>query len=133
KNGYHACLLSLAVLKGASEKALIDHCREVSRELPLIGFYLQKSVGGPELSYSFWRRFFAIKNVLGAKIAPFNRYQTLDVVRALAASGREKEITLYTGNDDNIVPDLLTQYAVKVSGKTKTLRIRGGLLGHWAV
>lgn len=131
--GYHAALLSLAALKGTGEKALVAHCRKVSGEIPLIGFYLQKSVGGPVLSYDFWRRFFDIPNVLGAKIAPFDRYQTLDVVRALAASGREREITLYTGNDDNIVPDLLTAYRVKAGGRTKTIRIKGGLLGHWAV
>jgi hypothetical protein len=131
--GYQACLLSLAALKGRSVEALAAHCGEVARTMPLVGFYLQAAVGGPELPYGFWRRFFEIKNVVGVKIAPFNRYQTMEVLRALADSGREQEIALYTGNDDSIVADLLTPFRFAVGKKTKTLRIRGGLLGHWAV
>lgn len=127
--GYDAGLLSLAALRTASDNELLAHCRQVAAELPLIGFYLQPAVGGRLLSYEFWRAFFAIENVIAVKIAPFNRYQTLDVVRALADSGREREIALYTGNDDNIVADLLTEF--RVSGKR--LHFAGGLLGHWAV
>jgi hypothetical protein len=129
KLGYHAALLSLAALKDADENALIRHCRAVSEIIPLVGFYLQPAVGGRVLSYSFWRRFLEIDNVVAIKIAPFNRYQTLDVVRALAESGRN-DVSLYTGNDDNIVLDLLTPFRF---GKDKELRIVGGLLGHWAV
>lgn len=124
--GFHAGLLSLAALSEASVEEMLAHCREVSEIIPLIGFYLQPSVGGRILPYSFWRKFMEIPNVVGIKMAPFNRYQTLDVVRALAESGRE-DITLYTGNDDNIVVDLLTEYRVS----DKCLRIKGGLLGHW--
>ena len=127
--GYDAGLLSLAALRTASDDELIAHCRRVAAELPLIGFYLQPAVGGRLLCYEFWRAFFAIENVVAVKIAPFNRYQTLDVVRALADSGRENDIALYTGNDDNIVADLLTEF--RVSGKR--LHFAGGLLGHWAV
>jgi dihydrodipicolinate synthase/N-acetylneuraminate lyase len=96
-----------------------------------MGFYLQPAVGGRVLSYKFWRRFVAIENVVAIKIAPFNRYHTLDVVRAVAESGRE--ISLYTGNDDNIVMDLLTPHVFSINGKQKEFRIVGGLLGHWAV
>jgi hypothetical protein len=99
--------------------------------LPVIGFYLQPSVGGRQLSYQFWRKFAEIKNVVAIKIAPFNRYQTLDVVRAVAESGRE--VALYTGNDDNIVLDLVTPYVFHHNGKAQEHRIVGGLLGHWAV
>ena len=127
--GYDAGLLSLAALNKSPDQELIYHCRRIAEIIPLIGFYLQPAVGGRLLSYEFWREFFAIENVAAVKIAPFNRYQTLDVVRALADSGREKEIALYTGNDDNIVADLLTEF--RVSGKR--LRFAGGLLGHWAV
>lgn len=127
--GYDAGLLSLAALNKSSNQELIEHCRRIAEIIPLIGFYLQPAVGGRLLSYEFWREFFAIENVVAVKIAPFNRYQTLDVVRALADSGREQDIALYTGNDDNIVADLLTEFRVS----NKRLHFAGGLLGHWAV
>jgi dihydrodipicolinate synthase/N-acetylneuraminate lyase len=103
--------------------------REVARIIPVFGFYLQPSVGGRLLPYEFWRGFAEIENVVAIKIAPFNRYQTLDVVRAVAESGRAGEIALYTGNDDNIVADLISTWRF---GDAR-LRIVGGLLGHWAV
>lgn len=130
--GYHCGLLSLAALGDADDDSLIGHCREVAREIPLFGFYLQPKVGGRELSVAFWRRFVEIPNVIGVKIAPFDRYRTLDVVRAVAEVGREREIALYTGNDDSIVIDLLTPFSVITRGKNVTVRIVGGLLGHWA-
>jgi dihydrodipicolinate synthase/N-acetylneuraminate lyase len=126
--GYDAGLLSLAALREAGDDALLAHCRAVAEIVPVIGFYLQPSVGGRVLPYSFWRQFAEIANVVAIKIAPFNRYRTLDVVRAVVAAGRD-DIALYTGNDDNIVLDLLTPY--RFDGKER--RIAGGLLGHWAV
>jgi dihydrodipicolinate synthase/N-acetylneuraminate lyase len=132
KLGYHAGLLSLGALKAASEEELLAHCREVARTIPLFGFYLQPAVGGRALSYRFWRRFVELENVVAIKMAPFNRYQTLDVVRAVAEAGREN-IALYTGNDDNIVLDLLTPFRFQHEGKDLQRRIAGGLLGHWAV
>lgn len=128
---YHTGLLSLAAVKGLDDDALITHCKEIASILPIMGFYLQPAVGGPVLSYNFWRQFAEIENVVAIKIAPFNRYHTLDVVRAVAESRRE--IALYTGNDDNIVMDLLTPYSFQVNGKQREFRIVGGLLGHWAV
>ena len=125
--GFDACLLSLAAMKDDSIDALLDHCRAVAQVMPLIGFYLQPSVGGRILPYEFWRRFAEIDNVLAIKMAPFNRYCTFDVVRAVAESGRD-DITLYTGNDDNLLVDLLTEY--EIGGRK--LRIKGGLLGHWS-
>lgn len=127
--GYDCGLLSLAALREASNAELIEHSRRVAEVLPLFGFYLQPAVGGRLLDYHFWREFLEIENVAGIKVAPFNRYQTLDVVRALAASGRHNEVALYTGNDDNIVVDLLAEF--RVAGAT--VRFAGGLLGHWAV
>jgi dihydrodipicolinate synthase/N-acetylneuraminate lyase len=129
--GYSAGLLSLAALKDSDEEALVAHCRKVAEVIPLVGFYLQPAVGGRILSYKFWRRFAEIENVVAIKIAPFNRYQTLDVIRAVAESGRD--IALYTGNDDNIAMDLLTPYVFQVNGRAREYRIVGGLLGHWAV
>jgi len=126
--GYHAGLLSLAALKAASDEELIAHCHRVAHEIPLLGFYLQVAAGGRPLSYDFWRRFAEIPNVIAIKIAAFNRYQTFDVIRAVAAAGRAAEIALYTGNDDSIIIDLLTGYAIGAH----RLRIVGGLLGHWA-
>lgn len=131
--GYHAALLGLAALKGKSNAELIAHCKAVAEVIPLIGFYLQPSVGGGLLDFEFWREFARIPNVVAIKIAPFDRYQTIDVMRGVAASGRAHEIALYTGNDDNIVADLLTEYAFPIEGETVKLRITGGLLGHWAV
>jgi len=128
---YSAGLLSLAALKDADEDALIAHSQRVAQVLPIMGFYLQPPVGGRILSYRFWRKFTEIENVVAIKIAPFDRYQTLGVVRAVAESGRE--IALYTGNDDNIVLDLVTPYVFRLNGKTIERRIVGGLLGHWAV
>ena len=125
--GFDACLLSLAAMKDDSVDALLDHCRAVAQVMPLIGFYLQPGVGGRILPYEFWRRFAEIDNVLAIKMAPFNRYCTFDVVRAVAESGRG-DITLYTGNDDNLLVDLLTEY--EIGGRK--LRIKGGLLGHWS-
>ncbi len=125
--GYDCVLLSLKAMAGAGREALIAHVYAVAEVLPVFGFYLQPTLGGPVLDYAFWRDFAAIPNVVGVKIAPFNRYQTLDVVRGLADSGRGGEIALYTGNDDTIVMDLLTRFPYD------GLRITGGLLGHWAV
>ena len=130
--GYQAGLLSLGGMKEASEEELISHCRVVASAIPIVGFYLQPAAGGRALPYSFWRRFTEIENVVAIKIAPFNRYQTIDVVRAVAESGRQ-DIALYTGNDDNIVADLLTTYRFDVNGKNVERRFAGGLLGHWAV
>ena len=130
--GYHAGLLSLAAMKDASDVQLINHCKAVAEVIPVIGFYLQPSVGGRVLPYSFWRRFVEIENVVAIKMAPFNRYQTIDVVRAVAEAGRD-DIALYTGNDDNIVMDFLTPYRFQVGEKKVTRRIVGGLLGHWSV
>jgi dihydrodipicolinate synthase/N-acetylneuraminate lyase len=131
--GYHAGLLSLAAMKGTSEDDLIAHCRAVANEIPLIGFYLQPAVGGILLPASFWRRFAAIENVIAVKIAPFNRYRTLDVVRGIVEAGAADRVTLYTGNDDHIVTDLLTPFTVVAGGRPTTIRIKGGLLGHWSV
>lgn len=126
--GYQAGLLSLGALRDEPEAALIAHCRAVAEVVPIIGFYLQPSVGGRVLSYSFWRKFAEIENVVAIKMAPFNRYQTLDVIRAVMEAGRD-DIALYTGNDDNIVADLVTPF--EFQGKQR--RIVGGLLGHWSV
>lgn len=130
--GYSAALLSLASLREASGDALLAHCREVAGILPLIGFYLQPAVGGRPLPYEFWRRFAEIEQVVAIKIAPFNRYQTLDVIRAVVDAGRD-DIALYTGNDDHIVGDLVTPYRIPTADSTVERRIVGGLLGHWAV
>ncbi|HWL54984.1 MAG TPA: dihydrodipicolinate synthase family protein [Chthoniobacteraceae bacterium] len=126
--GYEAGLLSLGAWKGEPETEILEHVRTVAKTIPVIGFYLQPSVGGRIFTHDFWRRFAEIENILAIKIAPFNRYQTIDVVRAVAASGRE-DIALYTGNDDTIVTDLLTPF--RFDGVTR--RIVGGLLGHWGV
>lgn len=131
--GYHAGLLSLSAFHDATVDEMIAHAKEIARIIPLFGFYLQPSVGGRLLSHEFWRRFVRIPNVIAVKVAPFNRYQTIDVVRAVAEEGREREIALYTGNDDTIISDLLTPFRYTISGSEKTLRIRGGLLGQWAV
>ena len=156
ETGFHTGLLSLAALKDDSDEQLVAHCQSVAREIPLFGFYLQPAAGGRLLSREFWRRFAEIPNVVAIKVAPFNRYQTLDVVRAVAEAGRTGDIALYTGNDDSIVVDLLTEFRVP-EANTETVipspadtlnkreshleiredaaasvRIAGGLLGHWA-
>ncbi len=126
--GYDAVLLSLGAWRDAPDEEILDHCRAVAEVLPLFGFYLQPSAGGRLLGYRFWRQFAEIPSVVAIKIAPFNRYQTLDVVRAVAEAGRQ-DIALYTGNDDNIVADLLARY--RFAGRE--WRFVGGLLGQWAV
>ena len=131
--GYHAGLLSLAAMKGASEDELVAHCRAVAAVLPVVGFYLQPAVGGIHLPASFWRRFAEIDNVVAIKMAPFHRYRTLDVIRGVAAAQAEERVTLYTGNDDHIVLDLLAPFTFMREGRPVTVRIRGGLLGHWSV
>lgn len=131
--GYHAGLLSLAALNGRPEDELIAHCEAVAQEIPLVGFYLQTAVGGPVLSSDFWRRFAAIPNVLAIKVAPFNRYRTLDVVRGVVAARAEERVFLYTGNDDHIVLDLALPFVAVRDGAAVTVRFRGGLLGHWSV
>ena len=133
KHGYHAVLLGLAAFDGAVNKEIIEHCKAISEIIPIVGFYLQPAVGGCKLDVDFWRDFAGIENVIGIKMAPFNRYQTFDVVRAVAESGRSEKIALYTGNDDNILVDLLSEYSIKVGGQVIKKRIVGGLLGHWAV
>lgn len=131
--GYHAALLSLAAFPDASNQTILAHCRALADIIPLIGFYLQPAVGGRVLDVHFWREFAKIENVRAIKIAPFNRYQTLDVVRGVMESGRADQIALYTGNDDNILVDLLTEYKLPVGSGMLSKRIVGGLLGHWAV
>lgn len=126
--GYHAGLLSLAAWREVNEKQLVAHCLAVADVIPVVGFYLQPAAGGRLLPYSFWREFVEIENVVAIKIAPFNRYQTINVVRAVVEAGRD-DIAIYTGNDDNIVVDLLTPY--RFNGRER--RIVGGLLGHWSV
>jgi dihydrodipicolinate synthase/N-acetylneuraminate lyase len=132
-HGYHAGLLSLAAMKGASIDELIEHCAAVARVVPLVGFYLQTAVGGIALPAEFWRRFASIDNVVAIKMAPFDRYRTLDVVRGVVAARAEDRVTLYTGNDDHIVLDLLAPFTVRRDDEPVTVRIRGGLLGHWSV
>ena len=130
--GYDAGLLSLGDWRTEGEEELLEHCRIIGETIPLFGFYLQPAVGGRVLSYRFWREFAEIPSVWAIKIAPFNRYQTIDVIRAVVESGRD-DIALYTGNDDNIVADLLTPFPVHVGGATVVRWIDGGLLGQWAV
>ncbi len=132
--GYHAALLSLAALGRADTDALIRHCRAVGAVLPLFGFYLQPAVGGRVLDIDFWRRFFEIESVVAVKIAPFNRYQTLDVLRAAAEVGRTQDVAFYTGNDDHIIADLLSPAVFPgPDGKKAVIHFSGGLLGQWAV
>jgi dihydrodipicolinate synthase/N-acetylneuraminate lyase len=127
--GYHAALLSLGALREAGTAELLAHVRAVAAVMPVFGFYLQPAVGGRILPYEFWRGFAEIDNVVAVKMAPFNRYQTLDVIRGIAEAGRADSIALYTGNDDTIVADLMTPFTFGGA----ELRIAGGLLGHWAV
>ncbi len=131
--GYDAVLLSPGGMHDLTEAEMIERTKAVAAEMPVIGFYLQPSVGGRVFSYSYWEQICEIPNVVAIKCAPFNRYLTHDVVRACALSSRADEITLYTGNDDNIVCDLLTEYKFAKNGKTVTKRFMGGLLGHWCV
>jgi dihydrodipicolinate synthase/N-acetylneuraminate lyase len=130
--GYHCGLLSLGAWREASDREILAHCRHVAETIPLFGFYLQPAVGGRRLSFSFWREFAEISNVVAIKVAPFDRYATLDVIRAVAEAGRD-DIALYTGNDDAIVPDLLTDVPVTTGGREHTRHCVGGLLGQWAV
>ena len=131
--GYSAAMLSLAPMAGASVETLIEHCSAVAQEMPLVGFYLQEAVGGPRLPAAFWRLFAQIDNVVAIKIAPFNRYRTLDVMRGVIEACAEDRVTLYTGNDDHIVLDLATPFALRRGEEDVTLTIKGGLLGHWSV
>lgn len=147
--GYHAGLLSLAAMEGACEDELIEHCAAVAARIPVVGFYLQPAVGGIVLPASFWHRFAQIDNVVAIKLAPFNRYRTLDVIRGVAEAGAQDRITLLTGNDDHIVLDLLTPYpsgsksakrdshpgpgSSSATRDSQTINIKGGLLGHWCV
>ncbi len=130
---YNVGLLGLKAFKNDDNETIIEHCKKVAEVIPIVGFYLQTAVGGRRLNADFWREFAKIKNVVAIKMAPFNRYHTIDVIRGVAESGRADEITLYTGNDDNIIADLLTEYEFCCNDKIIKLRISGGLLGHWAV
>jgi dihydrodipicolinate synthase/N-acetylneuraminate lyase len=131
--GYDCGLLSLSAFAGKGLDTILEHCREVAEAIPLFGFYLQPAVGGRVLPYSFWRQFAEIENVVAIKIAPFDRYKTVDVVRAVSDAGREDAIALYTGNDDHIVGDLVSEYRFRRGDGETRIRIVGGLLGHWAV
>ena len=130
--GYDVVLLSLGALATATDTELIAHCRAVAEVMPVFGFYLQPAVGGRVLGYRFWREFAEIENVWAVKIAPFDRYRTLEAIRGLTESGRD-DVALYTGNDDNIVGDLLTPFPAIVNGAPSSRRFVGGLLGQWAV
>jgi dihydrodipicolinate synthase/N-acetylneuraminate lyase len=130
--GYHAGLVSMAAFKTEPEDAIVAHVATLAKLIPVVGFYLQPAVGGRVFSYAFWRKFAEIPGVVAIKLAPFNRYQTIDVVRAVTDAGRD-DLALYTGNDDTIVADLLTPFTFAHQGKPVTRRIVGGLLGHWGV
>lgn len=123
--GYQAGLLSMKAMGDRPEAKVLDHCRQVSEVIPVIGFYLQPAVGGRVFSYQFWREFAEIENLVAVKLAPFDRYLTIDVVRAITDAQRD-DVALYTGNDDNIIADLLTPFP---GGR----QIVGGLLGQWGV
>jgi dihydrodipicolinate synthase/N-acetylneuraminate lyase len=131
--GYHVALVSLGALEGASEDDLVEHCRAVAGVLPVMGFYLQPAVGGVELPSGFWRGFAGLENAVAVKVAPFDRYRTLDVARGVVEAGAEDRVALYTGNDDHIVLDLVTPLAVRRGDDELVLRVKGGLLGHWSV
>lgn len=131
--GYDLGLLSMGGLQHYSEEQLLERAKAVAEIIPVFGFYLQESIGGPYVSYEFWKEFSNLQNVYAIKIAPFDRYQTHEVVRAVCQSERNEEIALYTGNDDNIIADLLTTYRIHSSGKSIQKKIVGGLLGHWSV
>lgn len=131
--GYDAVLLSPGGLNHLSEEEMLERTRQVASIMPVIGFYLQNSVGGRRFSFEYWKQLSDIPNVVAIKSAPFNRYQTLDLVRGCASSVRRNEVALYTGNDDNIITDLLTPYTFQIGGETVTKRFAGGLLGHWSV
>ncbi|MFA1820826.1 dihydrodipicolinate synthase family protein [Virgibacillus oceani] len=131
--GYDLGLLSFRGLNHLTEEELLNHAKQISEIIPIFGFYLQPAVGGRELSFYFWKRFADIPNVHAIKMAPFDRYRTLDVVRAVCHSERHENIALYTGNDDNIIVDLIANYEINVNGKIVNKHIVGGLLGHWAV
>jgi len=130
--GYHIGLLSLTALAGQSNRELIDHARQVAEVLPLMGFYLQPAISGMVLDRAFWQALVEIPGLVAIKVAPFDRYKTLDVLQAVAESGRAQDLALYTGNDDTIIQDLLTTYQFEVSGRQVSLRMNGGLLGQWA-
>jgi dihydrodipicolinate synthase/N-acetylneuraminate lyase len=130
--GYQAGLVSMAAFKTEPEDAIVAHVATIAKLIPVVGFYLQPAVGGRVFSYAFWRKFAEIPGVVAIKMAPFNRYQTIDVIRAITDAGRD-DIALYTGNDDTIVADLLTPFTFAHKGKPVTRRIVGGLLGHWGV
>jgi dihydrodipicolinate synthase/N-acetylneuraminate lyase len=132
--GYHAGLVSMGAFAAAdSITAMVAHCVAVAEVLPIIGFYLQPAVGGRVLPYPFWRSLAEIEGLIGIKVAPFNRYQTLDVVRGVVDAGRDGDVALYTGNDDHIVGDLVTEYALETPKGPRSVRMVGGLLGQWAV
>ncbi len=133
KYNYDIALLSMGGLHHYTEEQLLERTEAVAKIIPVFGFYLQPNAGGRILSYEFWERFMRIEGVVGVKTAPFNRYQTIDVIRAVCSSPRWKDIAIYTGNDDNIVPDLMTVYAFNIDGEVRRKEIIGGLLGHWAV
>ena len=133
KYRYDIGLLSMGGLQGWSEEQILERVREVARIMPVFGFYLQPSVGGRIFSYDFWLQFAEIENIVAIKVASFNRYQTLDVMRAVCHSSRKDEIAMYTGNDDNIIPDLMTTYRFTIDGQRVEKEFVGGLLGHWAV
>ena len=131
--GYDAVILNIAGWRGRDERDILAHCRAIAAEMPVVGFALLPEVGGFHLSFDFWREFASIPNVVAIKLAPFNRYRTLDIVRAVVAAGAEHRITLYTGNDDHIVLDLLQPFMIPRGDELVTVYIRGGLLGHWSV
>jgi hypothetical protein len=131
--GYDLGLVSMGGLNSWTEEELLERTRKIAEVIPVFGFYLQPSVGGRVLSYEFWKEFASIPGVKAIKMAPFNRYQTIDVVRAVCHSSRRDDIALYTGNDDNIIADLLTTYRFNIEGQAVEKSIVGGLLGHWAV
>src|SRR3954452_19762083 len=131
--GYHAGLLSLGAMRDASTRDIVEHCGAVAKEIPLIGFYLQPAVGGRELGVDFWTAFAPLENVVAIKVAPFNRYRTLDVFKGVVAADASERIALYTGNDDHIVLDLALHFDIRHNGNTQRLEFRGGLLGHWSV
>ena len=131
--GYDAALLSFRGLEHLDETQLVEHTRSVAEVMPVVGFYLQTAVGGRRLSHAFWQDFAEVQGVVAIKVAPFDRYATLDVIRAVAASSRADDIAIYTGNDDSILVDLLTPFRVTVGGREVEKRVVGGLLGQWAV
>ena len=131
KHQYDAVMIAPTAFKGLSEKDVIKLFEEIATDIPIFAFELQRAIPGSyQYTTALWNDIFEI--AYGAKGASFDTYRSIVMLEAAANSDRQEQLTLFTGNDDRIVADLMGHYDFQTTKGPRRVDYQGGLLGHFA-